>query len=144
MTTMEEVYDLALLQLDDYVINEQSVDSPSNFALRMSGYTILATEDFNLGLSSDLKIAYDDTTYIYDKELTQVEKVILADYVKLRWLSQNIANVTQFAMHLQTSEFKTYSEAQSLTAKRLLYNDLLQECKNKKANYELDMWDGVM
>jgi hypothetical protein len=124
-TPFDNIYDLFLVEIQDYNINALSLSSPTNFKIYLQGFLIKAIPDFD-NCVQDLQNNYDTTLNQFNLALTLTEQTILANLMTIKWLNKQINNVTQFNLLLNDTDFKRYSEAQNLTAK-VSHRDRLRE-----------------
>ena len=65
----------------------------------------------------------DDTTQVFNETLSTEEKVILSNLMLVEWLTKEVNDILQMKLHLQDSDFKTFSSAQNLREKSVHLNN---------------------
>ncbi len=125
MTSYSEIYDLFTMISDDYELNELYGKSENAFLSYLQGFLVFAISDFSR-CKKDLS-KRDNTTQMFEFDLSDLEKTILAKLMAKYWFKKKIQDVTQFQGKLNDKDFKTHSEAQNLTAKMNYYNMINEE-----------------
>lgn len=141
-TRFEEIYDLALVVIQDYKLNNIYKTNPEVFYTFMRGLLTVGIPDFN-GCLNDLSYNYEEIEtlnegqtikvkrYYFINELTLKEKSILSKIVVYNWFKNKVQDVTQFQLHLSTRDFQIKSEQANLKQKSeyldKLKEDYLQE-----------------
>ena len=118
-TTYDEIYDLALVTLRDYNLDDLYASSPTNFKAYFKGFLIRAIPKFT-NCQQDLSDR-NDTTSTFNITLTDKEKDILASLTNITWVQKEIKDITQMNLHMNDTDFRHFSEAQNLDAKRKLW-----------------------
>ncbi|MBR4003258.1 MAG: hypothetical protein IKI95_04215 [Clostridia bacterium] len=78
----------------------------------------------------------NDEERVFNFELSEIEKSILADYTVIAWLDKEINDVRQITGMMQNNkEAHRYSEANNLNAKINRRNQLIEEVATKKTTY---------
>lgn len=137
-TRFEEIYDLALVVIQDYKLDNIYKSDPEVFYTFMRGLLTVGIPDFN-GCLNDLSYSSEEieilneggepikrTVYFFNNELTLKEKSILSKIVVYNWFKSHINDLTQFSLHLNTRDFKVLSEANNLK-ERTSYLDRMKE-----------------
>lgn len=147
-TRFDEIYDLALVVIEDYQLNNIYRQDKKTFFNFMRGLLTLGIPDFN-GCLTDLSFhkneiqpLEEDTEPIeiweFDNELSLKEKSILAKIVVYNWFKGKVQDVRQFQLHLTTREFNIKSEQANLKQKSeyldKLKEDYLQEISEYQAH----------
>ncbi|MBQ0141305.1 MAG: hypothetical protein KBT06_00645 [Prevotellaceae bacterium] len=126
-TQFSEIYDLALVVIRDYKLeNLYRVDEEA-FYVYLQGFLINAIPEFT-GCHQSLEYSIDSSSFVSD--LTYQEKSILAKFMVIKWLEKEINDITQINLHLQGRDFKMNSEASNLKEKSE-YLDRLREKVNQ-------------
>ena len=131
-TTFSEVYDQFLMIVTDYNLITLYNASVTDFETYLSGWLIPAITDFS---SCNQSLSYSGTTF--SLVLTEENIKILAMLMKKYWLEKQIADIRQMALHVQDKNFKTFAEANNLTAKLKLYTEQKEEVSQALVSYGL-------
>ena len=134
MTSYDDILDLALVSIEDYHLNRLSVDSPKDFNIVLEGFMVRGLANFE-NCKHDLSNRNDEER-VFNFELSEIEKSILADYTVIAWLDKEINDVRQITSMMQNNkEAHRYSEANNLNAKINRRNQLIEEVATKKTTY---------
>lgn len=134
MTSYDDILDLALVSIEDYHLNKLAVDSPKDFNIVLEGFMIRGLANFE-NCRKDLSDR-DDVKRVFNCELSETEKSIIADYTVVAWLDKEINDIRQITGMLQNNkEAHRYSEANNLNAKINRRNQLIEEVATKKTTY---------
>ena len=134
MTSYDDILDLALVSIEDYHLNRLAVDSPKDFNIVLEGFMVRGLANFE-NCRKDLSDR-DDTLRVFNCELSEIEKSIIADYTVIAWLDKEINDVRQITGMMQNNkEAHRYSEANNLNAKINRRNQLIEEIATKKTTY---------
>ena len=134
-TTYDEIYDLALITIRDWKLDELESVSEPDFKLYLQGFLIRAIPKFT-NSQADLDDR-NDTTATFNFDLTTKEKDILARLLINRWLEKEIQDVTQFNLHLNDTDFKHFAESKNLDSKKMLLNMNREEVNQDMTDYGL-------
>jgi len=116
-TEATDIFDLFLLQEKDYRLTSLYQSSGSSFFnTYLEGFLLFAIQKFTPSCTQDL--TYDKTTQTFSQILTQEHQLILAQIMSLYWLRQEVHDVSQMRLSIQDKEFKHFSEAQNMQAKK--------------------------
>ena len=134
MTSYDDILDLALVSIEDYHLNRLTVDSPKDFNIVLEGFMVRGLANFE-NCKHDLSNRNDEER-VFNFELSEIEKSILADYTVIAWLDKEINDVRQITGMMQNNkEAHRYSEANNLNAKINRRNQLIEEVATKKTTY---------
>ncbi len=141
-TSYEQIFDLALVSIEDYKLNQLYTTSPEDFLEVMKGFMLRAVPNFDNCVKnlSDR----DDDSNLFNISLSDVEKDIIADWMVIVWLDKEINDAKQITGMLQNkNEAHRYSEAQNLTSKTARRTQLHEGVRNKMTRYGLRnfRWD---
>lgn len=131
-TPLSEVYDNFMMLAKDYRLLALYDSSSTDFENYLEGFLINAIKDFSI---CDQSLVYGTGTFT--ETLTQKNIFILAKLMKKYWLEKEIADVTQMNLHITDRDYKIYSEAQNLTAKKSLLILEREEVSQLFVNYSL-------
>ncbi len=115
-TPYSSIFELFQSGLKDPVLDrlyEQSIDDYENY---IQPFLLTAISEFTF-CKQNLEDR-DDELKQFNVTLTTTEKVILSKLMRIAWLEKEIHDINQMKLHLQDSDFKTYSEAQNLKEKK--------------------------
>lgn len=134
MTSYDDILDLALVSIEDYHLNRLAVDSPKDFNIVLEGFMVRGLANFE-NCRKDLSDRNDEER-VFNCELSEIEKSIIADYTVITWLDKEINDVRQITGMMQNNkEAHRYSEANNLNAKINRRNQLIEEIATKKTTY---------
>lgn len=133
MTSFDEIYDLALVSFRDYKLDKLYDICEDNFKNVMQGYLFKAIPKF-----TDCKKNLEDfdlVTKVFNFTLTLTEKVILSDFLVIEWMTSKILDITQMQLHLNSTDYKIYSEERNLKGKTDVQNILIERVNQSVTNY---------
>ena len=155
MTAFTDVYDNALVVMQDYKLDKLADTNYNAFLVFMKGLLKTGIPFFTCCLNS---LAYEDVeeteidvngnevtvinTY-FTADLTAKEISILAMCIVYQWFKRDVNDARLYRQKLNTRDFKTESSYQSLQ-KRSEYLDKLKEqvCQEIQ-NYQIDNLDAL-
>lgn len=140
-TTLEDVGDLFLAQVQDYKLDALYASSILNFNLLLESWLLMAIDEFGVCTQA---LVYNEDTQEFSLTLTTKNKLMLAKIMLKYWMRKELHNVLQMNNLLQDADFKTYSAASNVKEKRAMYEDLCAEIDHELNLYEyagVD-WDG--
>jgi hypothetical protein len=136
-TSLSEVADLFLSRISDWKLDAVFTTSGSlAFGSYVEPWLFDSIVDFDV-CTQDLTYtaSTDDVEGVFTETLTLENKVILSQLMVLGWLSNNIQTVLQMQNFITDRDFKTFSAAQNLSARRDLYNTKREEVSQKLVDY---------
>jgi hypothetical protein len=131
-TPLSEVCDNFMMITKDYRLITLYNTSSTDFENYLEGFLVSAIKDFSI---CDQSVAY--ATGVFTETLTQRNISILAKMMKKYWLEKEVADITQMNLHITDRDYKTYSEAQNLTAKKSILILEREEISQLLVNYSL-------
>lgn len=135
-TEYSEIFDLALMSIKDYKINNLYSTSQEDFLEIMQGFLNRAIPGFT-NCKKDLSDR-NNITRTFNIILDDTEKGILADLIVIEWLNRETNDASQITAMLQNKqEAHRGSEAQNLNAKSSRQNQLVEMVGNKMTRYGL-------
>ena len=155
MTAFTDIYDSALIVMQDYTLDNLANTNYDAFLIFMKGLLKNGIPFFNCCLNS---LEYQDVeetetddegnevtvvnTY-FTADLTSKEQSILAMCVVYEWFKRDVNDARQYRQKLSTRDFKTESSYQSLQ-KRSEYLDKMKEqiCQEIQ-NYQIANMDAL-
>lgn len=155
MVAFTEIYDRALVTMQDYTIDKLAETNYNAFLLFMKSLLKSGIPFFNCCLNS---LDYHDEAEIeinengeevivintyFDADLTTKEQSILAMVLVYEWFKRDVNDARQYRQKLNTRDFKAESSYQSLQ-KRSEYLDKMKEqiCQEIQ-NYQVDNMDSL-
>ena len=153
MTAFTDIYDRALVTMQDYTLDKLAEVNYDAFLLFMKALLKSGIPFFNCCLKN---LAFEDvqeteldvngnevevTNTYFLVDLTDKEQSILAMCLVYEWFKRDVNDARQFRQKLSTRDFKTESSYQSLQ-KRSEYLDKMKEqiCQEIQ-NYQIDNMD---
>ena len=138
-TSFSEIFDAFMQLVNDYKLVALYQNSRVNFETYLSGWLISAVNlDF---LNCNQSLSYDTTMKAFTETLTQQNLLILARIMVKYWLMREVQDVTQMSIHIQDNDFKTFSEAQNLQAKKSYLAQVQEDVSQLLVNYGLNNID---
>lgn len=142
-TDFEEIYELALVDIDDYKLNLLAKVDRIAFLSRLASFLMRGIDEFD-GCFKDLTYHTEEFTedgltrekYFFDTVLDSKEKSILAHIMTLVWFRTKINDVTAFSPHLSNKNFKQLQESQSLKQKSEYYDKLYERIGKEITEYQ--------
>lgn len=155
MVAFTEIYDRALVTMQDYTLDKLAETNYNAFLLFMKSLLKSGIPFFNCCLNS---LDYHDEAEIeinengeevivintyFDADLTTKEQSILAMVLVYEWFKRDVNDARQYRQKLNTRDFKAESSYQSLQ-KRSEYLDKMKEqiCQEIQ-NYQVDNMDSL-
>lgn len=141
--TFKDVLDRSATTLwKDYKLDWLYNTNKEAFYDFLSGFLVNSCDMFNGCLSSlsyheELDVD-NNTIYVFDENLSSKEVYILCLGVCIGWFNQKVLDVTQFENHLNTRDFKSFSEANSLKEKRTTYQNMYENFRREITEYQLN------
>jgi hypothetical protein len=131
-TPLSEIYDVFMSRITDYRLIDLFNSSETNFENYLQAWLEYAIVDFDV-CNQDLN--YDNTTKLFPEVLTRQNKIILATLMAKYWLSKEVADVTQFRLHITDRDFKVASEGQNLREKSAYLITVKEDCSQMLNSY---------
>lgn len=79
-----------------------------------------------------------NTEYVFDNELSDKELYILCLGVVINWYQKELDDLTQYRLHMNSREFKTFSESQNLAKRQDRLIMLEEKFQNEITKYSLE------
>ena len=131
-TTFAEIFDIFATLQTDYRLTNLYNASVTDYQTALQGWLIPAINDFD---NCDQSLAYSSTTFT--ETLTDKNIVMLAKIMKKYWLEKEVDDILQMNLHVTDHDFKIYSEAQNMQAKRLRLMTYKEELSQAMVDYSL-------
>ena len=137
-TSFTDIYDLFMEQVDDYrlvsLYNQDVLNDTTNLDTYLHGFMLLAIPEFS-ECSQDLSLRDDVTTKSFTETLTDINKKVLSKLMVKEWLSKEVKNILDMKAKIQDVDYKTYSEAQNITARQTMLTMFKEECSQLLIDY---------
>ena len=148
-TSFKKVYDRAMTQFKDYRLdNLYKLDKESFYGL-LKGFLEDSIDDFD-GCLTDLSyegvenvVNNDDGTttttieYYFNNDLSRKEIKILCLGLAIAWYNNDLMDVTQFRLHLNTRDYKTYSENANVKQRGETLDKMREELDRNIIEYQI-------
>lgn len=120
-TPVSDVNDLFLARINDYrIVTIFQTSGSLTMTQYLEPWALDAIDMFSPVCTQSL--AFHTTSGsvegYFDEDLTTEHKNILSQIMVQFWLTKNVNDVLQFSVALQDADFKTFSQAQNLSAKK--------------------------
>jgi hypothetical protein len=145
-TLSSEIIDIFMMRISDYKLDTIYTASGSLiFSNYIEPWLIDATVEFDI---CDQPLTYTTsgsaTEGQFTATLTTKNKVILSRLMVKYWMQKTIQDVLQMQNFITDHDFKTFSAAQNLTAKKEYLNSLKEELSQLLIDYayKINDWAG--
>lgn len=140
-TPFKDVYDLALISINDFRLDKLYLSAPSNFWNVLYGYLLKSIPKF-----TTCKVDLSDRTSNaetgqFNNTLSDIEKDILSIYVVLEWIDSQILVSQELGLLLNDTDFRHSSEANVLNAKTTLRDKKREELSDYLVQYGMKTSD---
>jgi len=108
------IFDKFLLLVTDYRLLNLYESSQVDFETYLSGWLLYSINDFDV---CDQVLTYSTITKLFTETLTDKNQLMLAKMMVKYWLEKETRDITQMSLKIQDRDYRTFSEAQNLTAK---------------------------
>lgn len=155
MVAFTDIYDRALVEMQDYTLDNLAVTNYDAFLLFMKSLLKSGIPFFNCCLNS---LAYEDVTETetddagnevevvntyFTSDLTDKEQSILAMIVVYEWFKRDVNDARQYRQKLSTRDFKTESSYQSLQKRSEYLDKMKEQIVQEIQNYQIDNMDAL-
>lgn len=134
-TSFEEIYDLALVMINDYRLNNLYKVDADAFLTHMQGLLINAIPMAEEGCEKALD--YNLSSGTFTNNLSNKVKKILADALVIVWFERITNDVTQVNALLQGRDKKTHSVAQNLKEKSEYLDRMREKLRQDITDYQI-------
>ena len=153
MTAFTDIYDRALVVMQDYKLDNLANTNYDAFLIFMKGLLTNGIPFFNCCLNS---LDYEDveeqeinqngeevtvTNTYFIADLTRKEISILAMCLVYEWFKRDVNDAAQFRQKLSTRDFKTESSYQSLQKRSEYLDKMKEQIVQEIQNYQVDHMD---
>lgn len=155
-TPFEDIYDRFLRKITDYRLDNLARIDIEALELLLRGYLTNSIDLFD-GCLNDLSYEEikeeDESGNIISKicfvnELDGKEQSILAEILLYCWMEKEVNDIRQMQLHLQTRDFKLYSEANNFKQKNEYLDKIKEKYNHETGEYQwqnihkLPFWGG--
>ena len=140
MTAFTDIYDSALVIMQDYKLDNLAQTNYDAFLIFMKGLLKNGIPFFNCCLKS-LEFEEIDNETVFINDLDAKEKSILAMCLVYEWFKRDVNDATQFRQKLSTRDFKTESSYQSLQKRSEHLDKMKEQIVQEIQNYQVDHMD---
>lgn len=140
MTAFTDIYDSALVVMQDYKLDNLAQTNYDAFLVFMKGLLKNGIPFFNCCLKS-LEFEEIDNETVFINDLDAKEKSILAMCLVYEWFKRDVNDATQFRQKLSTRDFKTESSYQSLQKRSEHLDKMKEQIVQEIQNYQVDHMD---
>lgn len=155
MVAFTEIYDRALVTMQDYTIDKLAETNYNAFLLFMKSLLKSGIPFFNCCLNS---LDYHDEAEIeinengeevivintyFDADLTTKEQSILAMILVYEWFKRDVNDARQYRQKLNNRDFKTESSYQSLSKRSEYLDKMREQISQEIQNYQVDNMDSL-
>ena len=153
MVAFTDIYDRALVTMQDYTLDKLAVTNYNAFLLFMKSLLKSGIPFFNCCLNS---LEYQDieeteiddngnevqviNTY-FTADLTNKEQSILAMVLIYEWFQRDVNDARQYRQKLSTRDFKTESSYLSLSKRSEYLDKMREQIVQEIQNYQVDNMD---
>ena len=132
VTYANDIYDLFMTQVTDYRLTALFNQSRVDFETFLEAWLRSSIVDFSI---CDQPLNYSQVTKAFDSLLTDANQIVLASLMVKYWLKKEVADVTQFRLHVADRDFKLNNEATNLKEKVAYYNLVREDCSQMLNDY---------
>ena len=140
MTAFTDIYDRALIVMQDYKIDNLANTNYDAFLVFMKGLLESGIPFFNCCLKSLDYEEVDNETY-FVSDLDRKEQSILAMCVVYQWFMRDVNDAAQYRQKLSTRDFKTESSYQSLQKRSEYLDKMKEQIVQEIQNYQVEHMD---
>ena len=142
-TTYQDINDAFMLMQNDYrlisLYQDDVANSTTNLDTLLYGWMISAIVDFQDLCNEDLSDR-NETTQEFNFVMSDENINFLAKTMIKYWLQKEVSDILQMRNKIQT-DFKTYSEAQSLATKKAYLIEVIERLDQDMTKYGYKYFD---
>ena len=140
MTAFTDIYDRALVVMQDYKLDNLANTNYDAFLVFMKGLLKNGIPFFNCCLKSlEFEDVEDETYFVSDLDIK--EKSILAMCIVYQWFKRDVNDAAQYRQKLSTRDFKTESSYQSLQKRSEYLDKMKEQIVQEIQNYQVEHMD---
>lgn len=144
-TSFLNVYERFMPMIKDYRLDNLYTKDKNSFYEFLRGFLLNSIDMFdgcltNLnynGVVEKDENGNDITNYYFNSTLSSKEIYILCLGLMITWYQNDINDVTQFRLHLNTKDFKTYSENMNMKQRSEILDKMKEDLSNNIISYQL-------
>ena len=140
MTAFTDIYDTALVVMQDYKLDNLANTNYDAFLVFMKGLLKNGIPFFNCCLKS---LEYNDVDNYFVSDLDSKEQSILAMCLTYEWFKRDVNDASQYRQKLSTRDFKTESSYQSLQKRSEYLDKMKEQIVQEIQNYQIDNIDSL-
>jgi len=130
-TAYSTIFDKFMVRIKDWRLDNLFQASVPDFENYLIGFLDGAVDLFQ---SCNQTLTRDDTTKLFDNDLTDINIMMLSRLMVEVWLEKEVQDVRQMSLNITDKDFKHYSEAQNLAAKNARWSEVRE--RNSQALLE--------
>lgn len=149
VTPFTEIYDLFLVQVQDYKIDKLFSVSEATLNSYLQGFISFAIDRFWKFCRADIVNQVDFDSGEFTVRLSHQDKIMLARQMLLFWMEREINNVLDMKPLLNSTDFKRYAESNNLRAMQDRYTRMLEQVAQDELDYymknnrSMEAWESV-
>jgi hypothetical protein len=143
-TPFSTIYDRFIAMVKDYRLDALYVKDKDSFYEFLKGFLLNSIDMFDGALQDLTYISQtetnnnvESTVYYFNNTLTSKEIYILCLGVMIAWYQNDLNDVTQFRLHLNVKDFKTYSEQANLKQRSEVLDKMREDLSKHIIEYQL-------
>jgi hypothetical protein len=143
-TPFSTIYDRFIAMVKDYRLDALYVKDKDSFYEFLKGFLLNSIDMFDGALQDLTYISQTETNnnvesivYYFNNILTSKEIYILCLGVMIAWYQNDLNDVTQFRLHLNVKDFKTYSEQANLKQRSEVLDKMREDLSKHIIEYQL-------
>ena len=143
-TPFSTIYDRFTAMVKDYRLHALYVKDKDSFYEFLKGFLLNSIDMFDGALQDLTYISQtetnnnvESTVYYFNNTLTSKEIYILCLGVMIAWYQNDLNDVTQFRLHLNVKDFKTYSEQANLKQRSEVLDKMHEDLSKHIIEYQL-------
>lgn len=134
-TSFTDIYDIFLVQVQDYKIDILADAGASNLNNYLLGFLRLAIDRFSRYCLQDIKTTANYDTQQFSITLNLENQIMLAKEMKVFWIEREVQDVLQIKALLTDADFKRHSESSNLKEKRILQDKIMEQVSQDEFDY---------
>jgi hypothetical protein len=132
-TNFSDVFDQFLSFIEDYRLTALYQSSVVNFEIYLQGWLMPSIVEFS-NVPCNQALTFNTTTKTFTETLSLENVMILSKLMMKYWLMKEVNDITQMRLKIQT-DYKSYSEAQNITAKTERLIQVTEDISQTLVNY---------
>lgn len=133
MLSFEILYDQFLSTISSYTLSQMDDEDIQS---ELFNLTINAISRFKFPkVSLTYSLHEEDYMYYFDENVAQAEITVLLAYMKVAWVEFQISKEQRFDSQYYDNNVRTFSMGNILAQLNRMYENFLQDAKDKEYNY---------